>query len=166
MEPEKEEPVLPKTTTRHVKTKDDIITIKGIDNVLYRIGRCCMPVPGDNIVGFITKGKGVTIHRKQCSSLERTAVDTERMIEVQWSQEGEATSQTKVYLEALDKPGILANLSALISSVNVNIASVKAESTSDKRAWIELTMEVKDKNQLVGLMNKISQMDGILHVRR
>jgi GTP pyrophosphokinase len=88
------------------------------------------------------------------------------MIEVQWSQEGEATSQTKVYVEALDKPGILANLSALISSVNVNIASVKAESTSDKRAWIELTMEVKDKNQLVGLMNKISQMDGILHVRR
>jgi GTP pyrophosphokinase len=71
-----------------------------------------------------------------------------------------------VYVEALDKPGILANLSALISSVNVNIASVKAESTSDKRAWIELTMEVKDKNQLVGLMNKISQMDGILHVRR
>jgi GTP pyrophosphokinase len=166
LEPEKEEPVLPKTTTRHVKTKDDIITIKGIDNVLYRIGRCCMPVPGDNIVGFITKGKGVTIHRKQCSSLERTAVDTERMIEVQWSQEGEATSQTKVYVEALDKPGILANLSALISSVNVNIASVKAESTSDKRAWIELTMEVKDKTQLVGLMNKISQMDGILHVRR
>jgi guanosine-3',5'-bis(diphosphate) 3'-pyrophosphohydrolase len=165
-EPEKEEPVVPKAAARPVKSKHEIITIKGIDNVLYRIGRCCMPVPGDNIVGFITKGKGVTIHRKQCPSLERMAVDTERMIEVQWSQEGDATSQTKVYVETLDKPGILANLSALISSVNVNIASIKADSTSDKRAWIEITMEVRDKNQLVGLMNKISQMDGILHVRR
>ncbi|HMK61071.1 MAG TPA: bifunctional (p)ppGpp synthetase/guanosine-3',5'-bis(diphosphate) 3'-pyrophosphohydrolase [Dissulfurispiraceae bacterium] len=164
-EPEKEEVPTAKVA-RPAKKQHDVITIKGIDNVLYRIGKCCMPVPGDAIIGFITKGKGVTIHRKECPSLERTAVDLERMIEVQWRHEGETTTQTKVYLETLDKPGILANLSALISSVNVNIAFLKADSTSDKRATIELTMEVKDKNQLVGLMNKISQMDGILHVRR
>jgi GTP pyrophosphokinase len=123
-------------------------------------------VPGDNIVGFITKGKGVTIHRKHCPNLQRIAVDAERMIEVEWSHDGDATTQTKVFVEGLDKPGILANLSALISSLNVNITSVKADSTTDKRALIELTVEVKDRNQLSGLINKISQMDGVLHVRR
>jgi GTP pyrophosphokinase len=71
-----------------------------------------------------------------------------------------------VFVESLDKPGILANLSALISSLNVNITSVKADSTADQRAIIELTVEVKDRNQLTGLINKISQMDGVLHVRR
>ena len=164
-EPEKEEPLLPKPV-RQTKPQHDVITIKGIDNVLYRIGRCCLPVPGDNIVGFITKGKGVTIHRKQCPNLERTAVDAERMIEVQWSHDGDATAQTKVFIESYDKPGILANLSALISSLNVNISSVKADATADKRAIIELTIEVKDRAQLSGLINKISQMDGVLHVRR
>ena len=164
-EPEKEEPLLPKTV-QHAKTQRDVITIKGIDNVLYRIGRCCLPVPGDNIVGFITKGKGVTIHRKQCPNLERTAADAERMIEVQWSHDGDATAQTKVFIESYDKPGILASLSALISSLNVNISSVKADATADKRAIIELTMDVKDRAQLSGLINKISQMDGVLHVRR
>ncbi len=165
-EPEKEEQLAPRAVVRPPKIQKDVITIKGIDNVLYRIGRCCMPVPGDNIVGFITKGKGVTIHRKQCPNLERVAVDTARMIDVQWSQDGNMSTQTKLSVESIDKPGILANLSALISSANVNIASVKAESTADKRAWIEFTIEVKDKNQLLGLMNKISQMDGILNVRR
>jgi GTP pyrophosphokinase len=164
-EPEKEEPLLPKTV-RHEKTHRDVIRIKGIDNVLYRIGRCCLPVPGDNIVGFITKGKGVTIHRTQCPNLQRITVDAERMIGVEWSHDGDATTQTKVFVESLDKPGILANLSALISSLNVNITSVKADSTADQRAIIELTVEVKDRNQLTGLINKISQMDGVLHVRR
>ena len=164
-EPEKEEPLLPKTV-RHEKVHRDVIRIKGIDNVLYRIGKCCLPVPGDNIIGFITKGKGVTIHRKQCPNLERLAVDAERMIEVEWSHDGDATTQTKVFVESLDKPGILANLSALISLLNVNITSVKADSTADKRALIELTIEIKDRNQLIGLINKIAQMDGVLHVRR
>jgi GTP pyrophosphokinase len=71
-----------------------------------------------------------------------------------------------VYVETIDKPGILASLSALISSVNVNISSVKANATHDKRAMIEFTLEVKNRDQLINLINKISQMDGILDVRR
>ncbi len=163
--PEKEEPIHPKAT-RPAKAQRDVITIKGIDNVLYRIGRCCLPVPGDNIVGFITKGKGVTIHRRQCPNLERLSVDMERMIEVQWNRDGDATTQTRVFVESYDRPGILANLSALISSLNVNISFVKADATADKTALIELILEVKDRTQLSGLINKISQMDGVLHVRR
>jgi GTP pyrophosphokinase len=164
-EPEKEEQPAAKVS-KPAKSGRDVITIKGVDNILYRIGRCCMPVPGDNIVGFITRGRGVTIHRKECPDLERTAVDAERMIDVEWKHDGDATTQTKISVEALDKPGILANLSALISSANVNISSVKAESTSDRRALIELIVEISNRSQLLGLMNKVSQMEGILHVRR
>ncbi|HTZ18021.1 MAG TPA: bifunctional (p)ppGpp synthetase/guanosine-3',5'-bis(diphosphate) 3'-pyrophosphohydrolase [Dissulfurispiraceae bacterium] len=162
---EKEEQGLPKTV-RPPKNQRDVITIKGIDNVLYRIGRCCLPVPGDNIVGFITKGKGVTIHRRQCPNLERLSVDMERMIEVQWNRDGDMTTQARLFVESYDRPGILANLSALISSLNVNISFVKADATADKTAVIEFILEVKDRAQLSGLINKISQTDGVLHVRR
>jgi GTP pyrophosphokinase len=164
--PEKEEEVgLPKPL-KVPKVSKSVISIKGIDDVLYHIGKCCMPVPGDRIVGFITRGKGITIHRKECHNLEKLAVDNERWIEVEWSHDGEITSQARVYVETIDKPGILASLSALISSVNVNISSVKANATHDKRAMIEFTLEVKNRDQLINLINKISQMDGILDVRR
>jgi GTP pyrophosphokinase len=163
--PEKEEQVSAKAS-RPAKATKDIITIKGIDNVLYRIAKCCMPVPGDSIVGFITKGRGVTIHRRECPDLERIAVDTERLIDVDWRQDGELTTQTKLSVEVFDRPGILANLSALISAINVNISSVNAASTTDKRAIIEFTVEIKDRSQLIGLINKVSQMDGVLHVWR
>ncbi len=152
--------------TRPLKEKDRVITIKGVDNVLYHVAKCCFPVPGDRIVGFITKGKGVTIHRKECSNLERLAVDTERLIDVEWNRNSDITSPTRLYIESIDKPGMLANLSALISSAEVNISSLKANSTHDKRALFELTLEIKNRNQLINLVNKISQMDGILNVRR
>lgn len=155
--------------SRLVKTPSDkksVITIKGIDNVLYHVARCCFPVPGDKIVGFITKGRGVAIHRRECSNLERLTVDNERLIDVEWSYDNDITSTARLYIESIDKPGMLANLSSLISSVDVNISSIKANSTHDKRALIELTLEIKNKNQLTHLVNKISQLDGILNVRR
>ena len=110
---------------------------------MYHIGRCCFPVPGDSITGFITKGKGVTIHRLDCPNLERLAVDNERLIEVEWSQDSDITSTVKLHIEGMDKPGILASLTTLISGANVNISHLKAASTHDKRALLEFTLEVK-----------------------
>ncbi len=163
--PEKEQEVIPKIVKPH-KDKKSIITIKGIDNVLYHIAKCCFPVPGDNITGFITKGKGVTIHRRECSNLERLAIDNTRLIDVEWSHDGDIKSESKLFVECIDKPGILANLSSLISSANVNISFLKASSTHDKRALIEITLEVKDKQQVSNIINKIAQMEGILSVKR
>jgi len=133
---------------------------------MYHIGRCCFPVPGDSIAGFITKGKGVTIHRKECPNLERLTVDSARLIEVEWSQDADITSTVKLYIESMDKSGILASLTALISGANVNISHLQASSTHDKRALLEFTLEVKNRNQIVTLANKILQMDGVLSVRR
>lgn len=156
-------------TPKVVKTvpdKKSVINIKGVDNILYHVAKCCFPVPGDNIVGFITRGKGVTIHRKECSNLERLAVNSERLIEVEWIRDDNVTTPTKLFVESIDKPGILANLSALITSANINISSLKANSTHDKRALFEFTLEIKNRNQLLTLLNKISQMEGIVNVRR
>ena len=164
--PEKIEPEVAPRLAKPPKTDKGIVKIKGIDNVLYHIAKCCFPVPGDNVTGFITKGKGVTIHRKNCTNLERLALNAERLIDVEWSQDGDTTCPAKLSIESLDKPGILAELSASISAVNVNIAYIKATSTHDKRAIIELILEIKDLKQLSDILNKIKRIDGILNVRR
>jgi len=142
------------------------ITIKGIDNVLYHTAKCCYPVPGDGLVGFVTRGRGVTIHREDCPNLDRLAVDNARLVDVEWKTGGDATSPVKLLVETVDRPGILANLSALISSVNVNISHIAASSTEDKKAHITFILEVKDRNQLSGLTQKIAQMEGVLKVSR
>ncbi len=142
------------------------ISIKGIDNVLYHTAECCFPIPGDNLVGFVTRGKGVTIHRGDCKNLERLAVDDARLVDVEWKPGGETTSPARLVVETVDKPGILANLSALISSVNVNISHLEASSTQDKKAHIVFVLEVKDRGQLTNLTQKIAQMEGVLRVKR
>lgn len=142
------------------------ISIKGLDRILYHTARCCYPVPGDNLVGFVTRGRGVTIHRRDCPNLESLAVDTERLIEVEWRPESELTTTARLLVETVDRPGIIAALSSLISSANVNISHLHASSTSDKKAHITLDLEVKDKIQLTGLIHKIAQTEGVIRVRR
>ncbi len=142
------------------------ITIKGVDNVLYHTAKCCFPIPGDGLIGFVTKGRGVTIHRKDCPNVENLALDNARLVDVQWKPEGETTTPVRLLVETVDRPGILANLSALISSVNVNISNLKAISTEDKKGHITLILDVKDKTQLGSLTHKIAQLEGVLKIAR
>ena len=142
------------------------ISIKGVDHVLYHTAKCCFPIPGDMLAGFVTKGKGVTIHRKDCPNLERLAIDNARLIEVEWKPENETTSTARLLVETVDRPGMIADLSSLISSVNVNISHLQANSTQDKKAHIIFNLQVKDKIQLTGLIQKIAQTEGVLRVKR
>jgi guanosine-3',5'-bis(diphosphate) 3'-pyrophosphohydrolase len=163
-----EKPAEEVPVTRITKPQKELkgITIKGLDNILYHTAKCCFPIPGDGLVGFITRGKGVTIHRKDCPNLDRLAVDAARLIDVEWKTEDDSTSPARLLIETVDRPGILANLSALISSVNVNISHLEASSTEDKKAHITFILDVKDKDQLSGLVQKIAQMEGVLKVSR
>ncbi len=142
------------------------VSIRGIDNVLYHTAKCCYPIPGDNLVGFVTIGKGVTIHRRSCPNLERLVVEDARLVDVEWQPSTEATANARLQVETIDKPGILANLSALISSVNINITHLEATSTQEKRGHITFIMEVRDLSQLRTLIQRITQMEGILSVKR
>ncbi|GBE02114.1 GTP pyrophosphokinase [bacterium BMS3Bbin06] len=150
------------------KKKDDQkgISIKGIDNVLYHIANCCHPIPGDQLVGFVTRGKGVTIHREDCPNLNRLVVDDARLIDVTWMTTDNSTAPAKLYVETLDKPGILATLSALISSMNVNISHLSANATDYKRAHLTIIVEVRDREQLAVIMQKIASTEGVLRVKR
>jgi guanosine-3',5'-bis(diphosphate) 3'-pyrophosphohydrolase len=142
------------------------ITIKGIDDILYHTAKCCFPIPGDGLIGFITRGRGVSIHRKDCPNLDRLAVDDARLVDVEWRTEGDSTSPARLYVETVDRPGMLASLSAVISSVDINISHLEASSTEDKKACITFILEVKDKDQLSRLTQKFAQLDGVLRVRR
>jgi GTP pyrophosphokinase len=117
-------------------------------------------------VGFVTIGKGVTIHRRDCPNLGRLAGEDARLVDVEWQSYGDATANTKLFVETIDKPGVLANLSALISSLDININHLEAISTQDKRGHITFIMEVKDITQLKTLIKKINQMEGVLRVKR
>lgn len=142
------------------------ISIKGIDHILYHTAKCCFPIPGDALVGFVTRGRGVTIHRRDCPNLESLAIDDARLVDVDWKPGNETTSTARLMVETVDRPGVIADLSALISSVNVNISHIEANTTQDKKAYINFNLEVRDKSQLSGLIQKIAQTEGVLRVRR
>jgi GTP pyrophosphokinase len=142
------------------------ISIKGIDHILYHTAKCCFPIPGDVLVGFVTRGRGVTIHRRDCPNLESLAIEDARLVDVDWKPGNETTSTARLMVETVDRPGVIADLSALISSVNVNISHFEAITTQDKKAFINFDLEVRDKIQLSGLIQKIAQTEGVLRVRR
>lgn len=158
---EEVEPVKPRPQKEHKG-----VSIKGIDNVLYHTAKCCYPIPGDSLVGFVTIGKGVTVHRRDCTNLERLVVQDARLVDVEWEPSGDATANARLSVETIDKPGILANLSALISSVNINISHLEATSTQDKKGHITFIVEVRDISQFRSLVQKITQMEGVLRVKR
>jgi len=163
--PEKpSEEIAPKQAKPSAEQKG--ISIKGIDNILYHTAKCCYPVPGDSLVGFITRGKGVTIHNKKCHNLERLAVDNVRLVDVEWRQDGDTRYPARLLVETEDKPGVLANLSALVSAENVNISHLEATATPEKRAHISFIVEVRDKKQLAAIIQKIALMEGVMRVKR
>ncbi|RME64329.1 MAG: bifunctional (p)ppGpp synthetase/guanosine-3',5'-bis(diphosphate) 3'-pyrophosphohydrolase [Nitrospirae bacterium] len=162
--PEEEEQIKVRPQKETEETKG--VRIKGVDGILYHTAKCCYPVPGDPVVGFVTRGKGVTIHRSDCPNLQRLALDESRLIEVDWAPDGESIAPAKLNIETIDKPGVLANLSALISSMNINISSLKATTTPDRRAFLTLVVQVKDRNQLLTLTQKIGSADGVISVYR
>jgi len=142
------------------------ISIKGIDNLLYHTAKCCYPVPGDRLTGFVTKGKGVTIHRQDCPNLQRLSHEEAKIIDVEWTPSNSEKTPTRMLVETIDKPGILANLTALISAEEVNISRLEAATSSDRHARITFIVQVRDREQLVNIMQKISSSQGVLNVKR
>ncbi|MBF0516560.1 MAG: bifunctional (p)ppGpp synthetase/guanosine-3',5'-bis(diphosphate) 3'-pyrophosphohydrolase [Nitrospirae bacterium] len=143
------------------------IHITGVDNLLYTTAKCCFPVPGDSIYGFITKGKGVTIHRTDCHNYKRSALlDENRTVTVTWESEDKAVAPAKLYVETMDKPGMLAALTSVITGFNINLSHLEARSSSDKHAHFVFILDVRDKPQLMNLSTKLLSSDGVISVNR
>ena len=140
------------------------IQISGVEDVLVRFGKCCNPVPGDEITGFITRGRGVTIHTSDCAiALES---DPERRIEVAWNQTRKVALPVKIRVSCHDQKGILANISQAITNCEANIASASIQSTVDKRGINLFEVEITDLDHLNRVMNNILKVSGVIKVER
>ncbi len=150
---------------RRQKSTQGVI-VKGIDNVPIRFGRCCNPVPGDDIIGYVTRGRGVTIHRSDCTNFEKTDDSKNRFIEVQWDQEKPTTYATEVQIIAPDRKGLLSEVTQLITDTAMMVTGVNAKLTKNEIAVINLTVEVSNQDELNKLISKIKNMSGVIDVKR
>jgi GTP pyrophosphokinase len=156
-------PARPRKTFRKAK---DGIKIRGIGDVLVHFSRCCNPVPGDDVIGFITRGKGVSVHTADCSNVRGAALDPERFVDVEWEKTQESPRPVRIAVITANQPGILANISAKISSENINISRADVRTRKDGRALCQFELEVKNKSDLDLILHAISNIRDVLEVRR
>jgi guanosine-3',5'-bis(diphosphate) 3'-pyrophosphohydrolase len=140
------------------------VRISGIDDVLLRFGRCCNPVPGDPIVGFITRGRGITVHTLSCEKVLST--DPERRVDVSWDVKGDFKRPVTVRVMTVDRPGLLADISATFSGKGVNISQANCRSTGDDRAVNTFEVSISDLRQLTDCIHAIERIQGVFSVER
>lgn len=146
------------------KKSSNGITVQGIDDMLVRFGRCCNPVPGDPIVGFVTRGRGVTIHNMQCD--KAMALDPARRVDVSWDKKSEVTRTVQIRVITDDRPGILATISQTFTGAGVNILNANCRARKDRRAINDFMVSVKDASQLRSVLRSIEGLAGIHTVER
>jgi len=139
------------------------VRISGIDDVLVRFGKCCNPLPGDAIVGFITRGRGVTVHTARCE--KALALDPLRRVDVAWDPKGDFKRLVSVKVVAADKPGMLAKVSQTFSEAGINIAQANVRSLVD-RAVLSFEVSVHDLKQLTAVIRNLERVDGVHSVER
>lgn len=142
------------------------ITVANLDDVLIRFGRCCNPLPGDSIIGFITRGRGVTVHTATCTKALDN--DAERRVDVAWNlaEKPNVKRHVKIRVLSLDEPGLLALMSQTIAAFGVNIASANIRTTKDKKAIALFDVEVGDVSQLQKVTSALEGKKGVIAVER
>jgi GTP pyrophosphokinase len=146
------------------RSPKDALLIKGIDNVMVRYAGCCNPVPGDKVIGFITRGRGVTIHTADCQNAMDD--DPHRKVEVEWDSTKEYIYPVRIRIYSEDKKGLLAEISHSLSSNKANIKNAKVDTTEDKNAISTFEVEIQDLNHLNKVIRAIEKIKGIHRVER
>jgi len=141
-----------------------VVKVGGYDDILVSLGRCCSPLPGDPILGFITRGRGVVVHVTDCSKVLST--DPERRVEVAWDKKSEAAHQAKLKVVSSDRPGLLASMSKTIANEGVNISQASIRTTNDEKAVNIFEVEIKNTAQLKGVVRALEKLSGIISVER
>jgi GTP diphosphokinase / guanosine-3',5'-bis(diphosphate) 3'-diphosphatase len=166
VEPEEEIPGLtikPADRGRRKKLSSGVV-VKGVEDILVRFGKCCQPVPGDQIVGYITRGFGVTVHRNTCVNALKT--NPERLIEVQWDATEADSFPVKIVIRSMDRMGLLADVAACINKFGANILSAITESDENKMVESHFTIAVGDTVQLNHVLGGLRKVKHVLEVRR
>jgi guanosine-3',5'-bis(diphosphate) 3'-pyrophosphohydrolase len=152
---------------RVLRPGEDRITVNGVDDLLVYRARCCNPIRGEKIVGYISRGKGVAVHSASCPNVLNLLYDPERRIAVEWEKGDEQAARYTVRLtmQVEDRKGILADVSAKVADINTNITSVEA-TTTDDRGQINMTVEISDLKHLEKVMKSLKSVEGVIDVGR
>ena len=161
----------PRTAAGTRPKTDQGVRIRGVDDLLVRFAKCCNPLPGDQIVGFITRGRGLTVHARDCLTVAKSVLDRERLINVEWDVEAPALQPAKrpvriaVYI-GNDRPGLLSEITGAIGSKNGNITKAEVTVTDDRRGINNFVVEVADLSQLQDIMTAIREVPDVINVER
>ena len=161
-----EAPIL--VPAKPVSKSEQGIIVEGLDNCLVKFSRCCTPVPGDEIVGFITRGYGVSVHRADCPNAapERRTGQEGRWLKVSWGKDTNESYPTTIDVMSKDRMGLILDISTALSSTNTFVSGLNSRSTEDGFAVIRLEIRVRDGAQMKAIMNKLNQISGVLQVTR
>jgi GTP pyrophosphokinase len=149
--------------------QDLVISVKGIDDIMVYRAKCCNPIRGEAIVGYVTRGKGIAVHSVNCKNVQNLLYESERKIDVEWARAVTETFTVKMMVYTADRPGMLHEITSIFYNENCNIRSVEARSDerrSDDSAIIDLTCEVKDKRQMEKIFAAIRRISGVRDVER
>jgi GTP pyrophosphokinase len=159
-------PMLAPRSARRPKPTGGGVVVKGIDDVLVRLSKCCNPVPGDEIVGFVTRGRGVSVHRASCPNVGDLSSNPERMIDVEWDGGAHAIYHVEVFVQALDRLRLLQDVTQCVAETGVNILSSSTTTHKDGIVDMRFLFEAGEMSSLDGLLSRLRAVEGVFTARR
>jgi GTP pyrophosphokinase len=162
---EDKQPKIVDTVKRMLGMNDGAILVRGHDDLMVYRSKCCNPIPGDDVVGYVTRGRGIAVHSKNCPNVQNLMYDTERRIPVEWASETQATFPVRLRILTEDRPGMLAAITNVISETGANIRTFESGG-QDMRARIEVALDVNDRKQLERILGGVKRIPGVFDIER
>ncbi|GGL23488.1 bifunctional (p)ppGpp synthetase/guanosine-3',5'-bis(diphosphate) 3'-pyrophosphohydrolase [Phycicoccus endophyticus] len=148
------------------RSGDPGVVVKGMSDVWVKLARCCTPVPGDEILGFVTRGNGVSVHRRDCTNADSLLAQPDKIIEVEWAPTASSLFLVQLQVEALDRSRLLSDVTRVISDNGVNILSASVQTSRDRVAVLRFTFEMGDPGHLGHVIRSVQKVDGVLDAAR
>jgi GTP diphosphokinase / guanosine-3',5'-bis(diphosphate) 3'-diphosphatase len=159
-------PFTPKGRARQLRDSDSGVLVRGQPDILVKLAKCCTPVPGDQILGFITRGSGVSVHRNDCVNVASLRTEPERIIEVEWAPTSKSIFLVQIQVEALDRAGLLSDITRVLSEYHVNILSASVSTSSDRVALSRYVFEMGDPTHLDRVLSAVRNIDAVYDAYR
>ncbi|WP_158864476.1 RelA/SpoT family protein [Leifsonia sp. AG29] len=156
----------PVKARKQLRNSDSGVLVRGAPDILVKLAKCCTPVPGDPIVGFITRGQGVSVHQANCHNVQSLLQEPDRMIEVEWAPSSKSVFLVQIQVEALDRSGLLSDVTRVLSEHHVNILSATVTTSSDRLALSRFVFEMGDTTHLDRVLNAVRRIDAVYDVYR
>ncbi|MGO1768721.1 MAG: RelA/SpoT family protein [Microbacterium sp.] len=156
----------PTPTQRRARGNESGVLVRGADDILVKLAKCCTPVPGDAIVGFVTRGAGVSVHRADCTNVKSLKKDPERLIDVEWGETAKSVFLVHIQVEALDRAALIADITRVLSEHHVNILSASVSTTRERLAISRYVFEMGNSVHLDRVFNAVRRIDGVYDVYR